>query len=502
MIRILGTKKRACDGLSRRELLRVGGLTLLGMGLPDLLRAEATLPSTPGNGQARSVILLYLFGGPAVQETFDPKSEAPLEFRGELGSVPTSVPGVHFCEYLPRMAKWMKHSTLIRSATHDMNDHSAGLLYTLTGAPPDKLESLVPVLSTQAPSMNAMVEYLSRHEHRSAPASAWLPCAPGWGEKITRPGPFAGWLGHKWDPLITNCELTDTYVSRDFYDVQRQTKGRLRVPGTTLPAEITLQHFQDRRTLLGQLDSQTAQLGASEKYGQFDDFQKRSLDILASTGSPNGPWRAFDLSDESPALRERYGRHLFGESTLTARRLVERGVRFVTVCWDSFEKAGGDPTAWDTHDRHFPILKDHRLPILDQTYSALCDDLKSRGLLEETMVIVAHCGLDAKVADQVRVRVGQGVSGWVAHHRRALLVRAKEDAPEGAGRGGDDYNSDSFICVPLIHNDRLIGVLNLSNKRANESFDDDDLDRAQLAGSLLAIVMGGQATERRAAAWG
>ena len=139
MIRVLGTNKQLCGGFNRREMLRMGGLSLLGLTLPDLLRAEEAQPIS-AKGKAKSVILLYLFGGPAVQETFDPKPNAPLEFRGEFGSIPTTVPGIHFCEYLPRMAKWMNRSTLIRSATHDMNDHSAGLLYTMTGSPPDKLE--------------------------------------------------------------------------------------------------------------------------------------------------------------------------------------------------------------------------------------------------------------------------------------------------------------------------------------------------------------------------
>ncbi len=226
MIRVLGTAKQVCDGFSRREMLRVGGLSLLGLSLEDLLRAEQARDGAPARGKAKSVILLYLFGGPAVQETFDPKPNAPLEFRGEFGSIPTSVPGVHFCEHLPRMAKWMHRSTLIRSATHDMNDHSAGLLYTMTGAPPDKLESLVPTLSTQAPSMNSVIEYLARHERRTMPASVWMPCYPGWGQKITRPGPFAGWLGRRWDPLITDCELRENYIPKDFYDVQRHATGR------------------------------------------------------------------------------------------------------------------------------------------------------------------------------------------------------------------------------------------------------------------------------------
>ncbi len=177
MLRVLGHRKRVCDGISRREALAVGGLSLFGITLADVLRAEeaisreATLREHPGAGKARSVILLYLFGGPPLQDTFDPKPNAPQEVRGEFGSVATSVPGVHFTEHLPQMARWMDRSALIRSATHPQNDHSAGLLYTMTGKKAQRLESLVPILSTQAPSMNSVVQYLARREHRPLPAS-------------------------------------------------------------------------------------------------------------------------------------------------------------------------------------------------------------------------------------------------------------------------------------------------------------------------------------------
>ena len=147
MIRVLGPTQSACDGLRRREMLRLGGLSLLGLSLPQLLRAEATLPTQPSRGKAKSVILLYLFGGPAVQETFDPKPDAPRELRGPFGSIPTSVPGVHFNEFLPRMAQWMDRSTLIRSAMHEHNDHSAGMLYTMSGARSEEHTSELPVTS-------------------------------------------------------------------------------------------------------------------------------------------------------------------------------------------------------------------------------------------------------------------------------------------------------------------------------------------------------------------
>ena len=146
MIHLLGNHKRGCDGVTRREALSAGGLSLLGMSLPDLLRAEQAQPGLPQDGKAKSVVLVYLFGGPPLHDTFDPKPAAPQEIRGEFGSTSTSVPGVHFCEFLPKMAQWMHRSTLIRSAAHPHNDHSAGLLYTMTGKRADRLESAVPVL--------------------------------------------------------------------------------------------------------------------------------------------------------------------------------------------------------------------------------------------------------------------------------------------------------------------------------------------------------------------
>lgn len=434
MIRVLGTTKRLCGGFSRREMLRMGGLSLLGMSLQDLLRAEEAQKTRPASSKAKSVILLYLFGGPSVQETFDPKPDAPREFRGEFGSIPTSVPGVHYCEYLPQMAKWMNRSTLIRSATHDMNDHSAGLLYTMTGAPPDKLESLVPTLPTQWPSMGSVIEYLTRDERRTMPANVWMPCYPGWGEAITRPGPFAGWLGRKWDPLITQCELTNTYKPKDFYDVQRHATGRIVPLGTDLHPDITLDRFKGRWQLGEQLQAHADRVGNSEAYEGYDLYQRRAFDILAEANSAQSPWRSFDLSGETAATRDRYGRHLYGEAALMARRMVERGTRFVTICWECFEKAGADPTAWDTHVGHFPILKNYRLPALDQVYSALCEDLEARGLLDETLIVVM-----GEMGRSPKVNSGGGRDHW-SYLYNILLTGA--GVKHGYVHGASDAKGD------------------------------------------------------------
>jgi hypothetical protein len=393
MIRVLGSAQQVCGGLTRRELLRIGGLSLFGLNLPDLLSAEssgATFPTKAGAGRAKSVILLYLFGGPPIHETFDPKPLAPREIRGEFGSIPTSVPGVHFCDLLPKSARWMNRSTLVRSAHHDSNDHSAGLLHTMSGLAPDKLESLVPILSTQAPGMVSVIEYLARNERRAIPASLWMPCYPGWGQQIYRPGPYGGFLGPRFNPLFTTCDIRERYEPKDFYDTQKHPVGSLKVPGTQLGPEITLDRLSNRQSLADQLSRETHRIGDSADYDQFDDYQRKAFDMLTANSGPGSesPWRAFNLDEEKPQLRDQYGRHLYGEAALTARRLVERGVRFVTVSWESFEKAGADPAAWDTHEKHFPILKDYRLPMLDQVYSTLCEDLEQRGLLDETLVVV------------------------------------------------------------------------------------------------------------------
>jgi Protein of unknown function (DUF1501) len=386
MLSFQGDPTRLDNGSTRREALRLGGLSLFGIGLDGLLRAEEAQAQPRRGTRAKSVVLLYLFGGPSLHETFDPKPDAPAEIRGEFGSVRTSVPGVHFCEHLPRMAKWMHCSTLIRSATHEQNDHSAGLLYTMSGSPASSMVSDLPILPTQAPGMSSTVEYMARDERRAIPASFWMPCPPGWGQKITRPGPYGGFLGRKYDPFFPACELEDRYKPNNFYDVRGSCPGSVRAPGTTLPVEISKERFASRKALLAELDTKAKELESSA--GRFDEYQQKAMEVLLLGQGKNNPWMAFDLDEEPRAVQERYGKHLYGRCALIARRLVERDVRFVTVSWESFEAEQADPSAWDTHERHFPILRDHRLPVLDQVYSALCEDLEARGLLQETLVIV------------------------------------------------------------------------------------------------------------------
>lgn len=385
MITLLGNSKRSCHGITRREAISAGSLSLFGLTLPDLLRAEAVQPKSR-SGKARSVILVYLFGGPPLHDTFDPKPNAPQEVRGEFGSIPTNVPGIHFCELLPKTAQWMTRSTLIRSASHHHNDHSAGLLYTMTGKAAKKLESAVPVLPSQAPSMNSVIQYLERQEQRDLPASVWMPCYNGWGQNIVRPGPYAGFLGRQFDPFFTDCKPFSKQQAK--YAYPERVMGDIVLPATNLPEGITLDRLNRRHSLAQQFNRELHRIESTAATEQLALHRRKAFELLTSANSPNSPWRAFQLDDEKPSLRDRYGRHLYGNSMLTARRLIETGVRFVTVTWEVFETLKIDEDGWDTHQRNFPILREHRLPVLDQSYSALCEDLESRGLLDETLVVV------------------------------------------------------------------------------------------------------------------
>ena len=386
MIQVLGNYKRSCNGVTRRDALTAGGLSWLGISLTDLLAAEQAQLGVPQNGKAKSVILVYLFGGPPLHDTFDPKPAAPKEVRGEFGSTSTSVPGVHFCEFLPSVAQWMHRSTLIRSASHPHNDHSAGLLYTMTGKRADRLESAVPVLPSQAPSMNSVIQYLSRHERHDLPASVWMPCYNGWGQGSARPGPYAGFLGRRFDPYFTSCKPRSDKKSS--YGHPEPVLGDVVLPQMELPESVTLDRLNQRRSLSEQFGDELRRLETSQAAERMTFHGKQAFELLTSANSPRSPWRAFHLDDESASLRDRYGRHLYGNAMLTARRLVEAGVRFVTVTWEVFELLKIDEDGWDTHTNNFSTLRAHLLPVLDQTFSALCEDLQSRGLLDETLVVV------------------------------------------------------------------------------------------------------------------
>jgi hypothetical protein len=380
MLRILGSSTRLCDGLTRREALRAGGLGLFGLGLADLSRLQeaqaAPAARAGGFGKAKACILLYLYGAPSQLETFDLKPDAPTDVRGDFKPIDTRVPGVRICEHLPRTARVMHRATLLRSLSHPYNIHSAA--YALTGVPATDIPmELNPRDARHWPFLGSVLDYLDpRRGRREVPLNVGLPWKfSSRSEPFRRGGPYGGFLGSGYDPVWG--EFRGAATNGDPYaGIAPGCRFEVGQPGAP---EVTLDRLDRRRSLLQQFDRAQKRLGAAGR--GFDRHQQLALDLLTSSRMR----RALDVGREPAGVRERYGQTLFGQAVLAARRLVEHGTRLVTVFWDEFKDAN---TAWDTHVWQYRRLKDELLPGFDLAYSALLDDLEVRGLLDETLVVV------------------------------------------------------------------------------------------------------------------
>jgi hypothetical protein len=389
MITLLGSPKLCCDGVTRRETLTAGALSLAGtfFNLPSLLAMERSGGQFIRPGKAKSVLLIYLQGGPATQDMFDLKPHAPVGIRTEFKPIATSAPGIQICEHLPKMAKHMHRTALVRSAYHQGICHSNMPMYTGFDQVRDQERR-----PTDPPSMGSVCSYYEQAVLQKKPGPlpnyVYLPCPLGWGEATMKGGPWSGFLGQRYDPLCTECTA---YVDRPqksgpSNDMQR-VRGEILFRGTDLPAGMTIDRLIGRRSLLEQVDDQLRGLETQPAMQGHIKKQQLGYDLITSARIRE----AFDLSAEPDRLRERYGRSLFGDALLMGRRLVERGVRFVNVSWDNMRERFSPPASnqvWDTHERNFPILKENHLPHLDQTFSALMEDLECRGLLDETLIVM------------------------------------------------------------------------------------------------------------------
>ena len=402
MIRVLGGPKRLCDGLTRRDLLHVGSLGMLGLGLsgtglPDPVQAVASSGAggLPGFGQAKACILLFMYGSPSQIETFDPKPEAPVEVRGELGCIPSSVPGLNVCELLPNLAQVMDKVTLIRSVSHPYPIH--GVAYATTSNPVVPLAAeLSPRDPLHWPFIGSVVDYVdatsegsNRQGRPELPRNLVLPWAfssQRVGE-VPRAGPYGGFLGQTYDPICTEFvgrgtrKASKTLLQMKWDDLEPYRgitpESRFQLGSVSqLGPGLTLDRMDRRRSLLEQIE----QHRKSSDEG-IDRHRGMAFQLLQSQQLR----QAFDLDLESSGTRALYGMTLFGQAALTARRLVEAGGRFITVFWDEYGLAG---TGWDTHWDHFPRMKDELLPGLDRTLSGLLLDLDRRGLLDETLVVL------------------------------------------------------------------------------------------------------------------
>ncbi len=381
MLTMLGSPRRCCDGLTRRETLKAGALSLLGgaFNLPALLALEDRRPPGSPPGKAKSVLLLYLLGGAATQDMWDLKPAAPSGVRSDFRPIPTTAPGVQVCEHLPRMARWMHRAALVRSVNHKAGCHNCLPSYTGFEQPmPDQHPR-----DSDPPSMGSVCEYLRRREGEF-PDYIYMPCWLGWGQAFRRAGPYGGFLGHRFDALTTECAPHADPGASPSPGKPATVRGEPLLPTSVLGPELTIDRLSTRRGLLEQIDSELRRAEAQAALDSYGRTQQRAFSLLTSSRLK----AAFDLKREDPRLLDRYGR-LFGNSTLIARRLVEEGVRFVNVTWDLFwDRVRVDYDAWDTHTNNFSILRENKLPGLDQTFSALMEDLHDRGLLDETLVVV------------------------------------------------------------------------------------------------------------------
>jgi hypothetical protein len=334
--------------MTRRTLLRAGVLGFAGgLGLPQLLRARAIHP-----GDDLSVILVWLDGGPPQHETYDPKPDAPAEFRGPLKPIDTAVPGVQVSELLPKHASLMKHLAILRSVHHDNGDHFAAAHWMLTGYHGSNAANLAP----QYPSAGSIIAKLKGSRRSGMPAYVGLPNTHSVGLAPGYHG--AAYLGVAYNPFSADGD-----PNSDGY----------RVPNLALPAGVDVPRFDDRRTLLSAFDAARRDTDATGLMDGLDRFAQEAYRMVTGPAAR----AAFDLSKEDPRLRDRYGRHQWGQSALLARRLVEAGVRFVTLTY------GG----WDWHSSLEKGM--HRvLPILDAAVGTLVEDLIDRGLYDSTAVIV------------------------------------------------------------------------------------------------------------------
>jgi uncharacterized protein (DUF1501 family) len=355
MLTIHGGAARDCDGVTRRSFLRAGALGLGGLSLADLLRLRAA-GASPRDGRGRSVILFWLSGGPGHMETWDPKPDAPDGFRGPLGAIPTRLPGVHFGELLPEQARLADRLAILRTVQHGTGDHTKGNHWMLTGyegpafdAPDNQVQ--------RRPAIGSAVARLRHAGAAGLPPYVAVPHLRGGTDNLFH---YAAYLGGAANPFVVESDPNDP---------------KYRARNLTLPGGLTLDRLEDRRQMLEALDGLRGD--AEPRLRDLDAYQQRAFAMLT------GPRvaAAFDVNAEAPTLRDRYGRHTFGQSALLARRLVEAGTPFVTV----------NCVPWDHHGTA-PQLKTEEgarklIPPLDRAIAALIEDLIARGLYESTLVV-------------------------------------------------------------------------------------------------------------------
>jgi Protein of unknown function (DUF1501) len=340
--------------------MQFGGLSLMSGGLLRVLAAEPK-----ETAKARACIILFQVGGPYQCETYDPKPNAPEEIRGLFKPARTPVPGLHFTEGLPQIARHGDKLCILRGVHHTIRCHNPAIYCSLAGreaTDPMAISNRTAAKRTDHPHYASVVTKL-RPGDAGMPGHVIIPNVTNNGPSKS-PGLLAGYLGAQYDPFVLGADPS----ADDF-----------RVESTGLPDDVPHDRFDDRQSLLGRLDAQQRSLEKSGQIETLGTFQRRAIDLLTSPKTK----AAFDLAEEPAKLRDRYGRHQIGQSTLLARRLVEAGVPFVSV----FSHTDVDKGSWDTHNKHVQRATKELMPPADQSFSALLEDMHERGLLKDVLVV-------------------------------------------------------------------------------------------------------------------
>jgi hypothetical protein len=357
--------------------MRVGGAGLFGLSLGQFLQLQAAAAAGPevkrksGWGKAKNVLLIFLQGGPSHIDIWDPKPDAPLGVRGEFKNIKTNVPGIELTEVMPKLAKVMNRATLIRSLSYTpagLFNHTAAIYQMMTGYTPDRVSpsgQLEPPAPNDFPHIGSNVTKLKPQEGSMLPF-VMLP-RPLQESNVVGKGGTAGFLGAAYDPY---------YFFQD-------PNGKVSLSDFALRSEVSKERMERRASLLHRVNSAMPEIEEAVKASAIDKYYQKALDLVISGKARD----AFDLEKETPAMRDRYGRTTFGQGLLMARRLLEAGTKFVQMNWPAV--ANGNPAvdAWDTHAANFGPLRDIHCPKLDAGLSALLEDMDSRGLLDETIVV-------------------------------------------------------------------------------------------------------------------
>ena len=377
------------QNVSRRRLLKTS-CGLLGVGLSDFLRLRNTtgaaefnsasaVSSRPGpqqkarngTGKAKSCIVLFCWGGMSHFESFDPKPLAPPEIRGEFSPISTAVPGIQVSEHIPLLAQQTNRLAIVRSVHHGSAAHGKGMYWNMTGhAPPQEgTAANLPPSKDDWPSLMAMVSKFKKSP-KGMPPCLRLPY-PLVDNGTLQAGEYSGWLGIEHDPIVVK-----TPAGRPWNGVSRSLGSAV----LDFSVPLNAPQADARKSLLHQLDRSTK----ADAFETHNYFQQLAHDMVANEKVR----RAFDLDREPTKTRDRYGRHICGQSVLMSRRLVEAGVPIVTVCCAAGDLNGSKGDHWDTHANNFNRLKNDMLPPFDRAASALLDDLDQRGQLDETLVVI------------------------------------------------------------------------------------------------------------------